>query len=444
MRSAPEHISPPTLRSIQLHSIPPEKFACTLITPLYGGGVEAGKIDISMPIRATSIRGQLRFWWRITNRKRFSGAEKDQNMFAAEREIWGGLGKDDDLSASKVDIRVTDIHIHQAPAAAARYDRKKDNNQYETSPHWESWAGGTKAGGYVLFPAQGKALKTAIQTEPSKLLKPGSVSWSLEIRFSDDCPAESREQVLTALRWWASFGGIGGRTRRGLGAVRVENLAPVSKEEVKEHGCTLVLQEPAPQEKAHESAVEAWRAAIKALREFRQEAGIGRNKGSGPNRPGRSRWPEADAIRRITHKNSREHQPTHPAGNIFPRAAFGLPIIFQFKKDERSRDDPEQHSLQPENAERLASPIILRPYWDGSKWRPAALYLGKETTKLILRGPRGDNPVKEWPEDGEQRKTAIQEIHPIQMVAKKHPGKIASPLAAFLNYFKKPTDYSEG
>jgi CRISPR/Cas system CMR-associated protein Cmr1 (group 7 of RAMP superfamily) len=38
---------------------------CQLITPLYGGGVKAHTIDESMPIRVSSIRGQLRFWWRL-------------------------------------------------------------------------------------------------------------------------------------------------------------------------------------------------------------------------------------------------------------------------------------------------------------------------------------------------------------------------------------------
>ncbi|MEJ2046041.1 MAG: type III-B CRISPR module RAMP protein Cmr1 [Reinekea sp.] len=43
-----------------------QTYECELVTPLYGGGIEAGVIDEEMPIRASSIRGQLRFWWRIT------------------------------------------------------------------------------------------------------------------------------------------------------------------------------------------------------------------------------------------------------------------------------------------------------------------------------------------------------------------------------------------
>lgn len=37
-----------------------------LITPMFGGGVLTRENDPSFPIRPTSIRGQLQFWWRAT------------------------------------------------------------------------------------------------------------------------------------------------------------------------------------------------------------------------------------------------------------------------------------------------------------------------------------------------------------------------------------------
>ena len=35
---------------------------CTLITPMFGGGVTPGEVDRDLPIRAGALRGQLRFW----------------------------------------------------------------------------------------------------------------------------------------------------------------------------------------------------------------------------------------------------------------------------------------------------------------------------------------------------------------------------------------------
>lgn len=433
MRKAPDRFSPPALESIQLHRNEVKRYSCTLVTPLYGGGVSAGEVDEAMPIRVTSIRGQLRFWWRVAHRTQFLDANRkvvSSAMFKIEREIWGGLGDSNSLAASKVDIRVVELQKHTDPQAAAEYP-KDGNGGYKTFPRWAPWVG--NAGAYVLFPAQGKASKTAITQEPKRLYRPDSLSWVLEIQFRDDCSQEEQDQVHTALRWWASFGGVGGRTRRGLGAVHIQELPPVTAQEAKDQGCTLVRQS------AVRDAKEAWFRAIAAMRDFRQKPGFGRNPGSEPNRPGRSRWPEADAIRRFSGRNTRQHAPQHPAGNIFPRAQFGMPIIFHFK----DRDDPGDHTLKPEDAERLASPIILRPYWNGSEWQPAALYLGYSRLPVILGAGRRVQAIDVWPDSEEGRQQAIHHIQPLRRINELNGNKIRTPLAAFLNYFKDPKKYTE-
>ena len=58
-----------------------------LITPLFGGGVEAGKNDNITPISGKVIRGHLRFWWRATRGGQFNGDL--EAMKAREAEIWG-------------------------------------------------------------------------------------------------------------------------------------------------------------------------------------------------------------------------------------------------------------------------------------------------------------------------------------------------------------------
>ena len=40
-------------------------YTIKLITPMYGGRIVAGVVDEEMPVRVTSIRGHLRFWWRL-------------------------------------------------------------------------------------------------------------------------------------------------------------------------------------------------------------------------------------------------------------------------------------------------------------------------------------------------------------------------------------------
>jgi CRISPR-associated protein Cmr1 len=69
------------------------------------------------------------------------------------------------------------------------------------------------------------------------------------------------------------------------------------------------------------------------------------------------------------------HSPEHPAGNIFPRALFGLPVLLHFPKEKILNA-----TIQPSEGERLASPLILRPQFieerNGVKqWASVALLL---------------------------------------------------------------------
>ena len=92
---------------------PPEgdsgrSYEIELITPLFGGGVETRVNDPSFPIRPTSIRGQLQFWWRAT-----VGAQcaTRQELRAEQSSVWG-----DTTQASRVQVRV-DVFKGGRPAA---------------------------------------------------------------------------------------------------------------------------------------------------------------------------------------------------------------------------------------------------------------------------------------------------------------------------------------
>ncbi|GIW75944.1 MAG: hypothetical protein KatS3mg104_1007 [Phycisphaerae bacterium] len=124
-------------------------------------------------------------------------------------------------------------------------------------------------------------------------------------------------------------------------------------------------------------AIPVWDWLIGRFRHFRQGEGLGRNPGSQPNRPGRSRWPEPETIRRVTGRRIARHArlPRIP-DDAFPRAELGLPIVFHFK----DKDDPPDTVLYPSagpegKRERMASPLILKPL---------ALQSGK-AVPLILR-----------------------------------------------------------
>lgn len=361
-----------------------ESHAARLVTPLFGGGVNAGEVDTAMPVRAASIRGQLRFWWRIAQ-----GPFADsRQMFARELAVWGGLAGDKPQS-SKVEIRVD-----CKPAGDKVYLPVRDI-----------------AADYAIGPAK---------TAQTKLLQ-ADYPFSLQLRY----PVSVADEVEAALRWWASFGGLGARTRRGLGAVHIDTLAPVSAAEVDKAGGRLLLRA------AVKDVREAWRVAAGRLREFRQGKDTGRNeKAIGSQSPaGRSRWPEPDTLRALSRRAANAHRQRLVEGDFFPRAAFGLPIIFHFKDDKAG--DPSDHTLEPADSERMASPLILRPYWNGGAWQPAALLLpgwqNALTQPLKFRENVRYQP-EPWPTAPTARQSAAGKIKPMQ-------GRGDDALSAFMTYF---------
>ena len=383
-------------------------FTCRTVTPLYGGGVKAGEVDAELPIRPSGLRGQWRFWWRLLNLQARDSAE----LFALEKALWGGIGTKEAL-ASQVAVRVLDVSDVQLIRS---FEFKRIRGRYRGVPSPNC---GVSA--YALFTAQGKVAPggNAVEEQSKEIANPG-----LGFRLRIERGNGQWSEIEPALRWWASFGGVGARTRRGLGAVRVDGLEPVTTDEVAQVGGRLVLG------KRGDDAMAVWRTAVDQLREFRQGLGVGR-RGSNPKDPGQSFWPEADAIRRLTGKHSAHHAPSHPVDQLFPRAAFGLPIVFHYK----DRGEPPDSTLEPDGdkRDRMASPLILRPYWDGEGFRPAALLLpGWEQAlqgRLKFKSTRHQG-LETWPGGQRDQATAADKIHPMK-------GHGNDPLNAFLDFFRK-------
>ena len=374
---------------------------CTLMTPMYGGGVTAGQVDPALPIRASALRGQLRFWWRLLQCTGDDGEAfaDSRKLFGVETDLWGGISSKGP-QASRVALQVKSTPVEEQRLVA-----------------WRNGQG---------FPAYALILER--QDNP-QLLKEG-YSFEVVLRFKQAATDQQREQVAEALRWWASFGGVGARTRRGLGAVKATSedfaLKPVSANDVKSRGGRMILG------RTDANAGKAWKTAVDTLKKFRQGEKVGRNPGH-RNRPGRSRWPEPDVVRRVTGRYAGGHEPEHPVDGFYPRAAFGLPIVFQFK-DKKSGDPPD-HTLVPVRPgkgkqDRMASPLILRPYFYGERYHPLALLLPGWKERISV--PVGFDPGKErpaWPNEPDERKRLAARVPPM-----KNRGEDA--LTAFMRFFE--------
>ncbi|GHV28328.1 type III-B CRISPR module RAMP protein Cmr1 [Synergistales bacterium] len=336
-------------------------FGIQLITPMYGGGARTGVNDPDFPVRPASVRGQLRFWWRATRGAKF---ETVKELHKRESEIWG---KTDTPSSVVVRVKPSEWKERRP------YVGPKDDNYgfKRFSPE-----------GYVLFPA-------TADTSRHDLVREG-LAFEVSVSFAkskdeDKEKGKKRDEALKkdifcAVWAWVNFGGLGSRTRRGCGALFCKELAPeraakdsVSKwfrESVNEYGLepganrlwpTLsgrILAGSSSRGPGKEASLEAWKMAITPMKDFRQTPGIGRNNvNSATRRPGRSFWPEPDTLRREFGLHAQNHAPSDDMPDGFPRAAFGLPIIFQFVG---SRGDPSTE-LYPKGKRRMGSPLILRP-----------------------------------------------------------------------------------
>ncbi|MCS6864568.1 MAG: type III-B CRISPR module RAMP protein Cmr1 [Gemmataceae bacterium] len=329
-----------------------------LITPLFGGGVVARENDIHFPIRPTSIRGQLQFWWRATVGAQFTTR---QQLRDAQSALWGNTQQ-----ASRVQVRVDMLEPVSQPQPCATFQL---NSKGRLQPIWES-PFQNSALPYALFPFQGQASsKNNPQVEPASCIH--RAKFRLTIRI--DPGIDWASSVEPALWAWVNFGGLGSRTRRGCGALKCSPWLAKDRNDlmnrVKVYRTNGSLREwPTLAEaflvgRTSHDPIEAWKAVISIFRNFRQGESMGRNPGSSPQQPGRSRWPEPETIRSITkQRNPRHGRMNHIPDDACPRAEFGLPIVFHFKDP----NDPPDTVLYPGDGpegrrERMASPLILKP-----------------------------------------------------------------------------------
>ena len=340
-----------------------------LVTPLFGGGVMPRENDPSKLIRETSVRGQLRFWWRAMRASGTIGKIK-----AREDEIFGSGGENARQSKLFVKVRVTN-------SGNEREIFRLEGERIKAIDEWAKIA-------YAAFALQPSREEQRAGVMPKKVRE--KVEFEVELSFPEDL----RSEVEAALWAWETFGGIGGRTRRGFAAIellqikengqqqsvkkyRKETAEHQIREDLKKHllpnkACHAELphlsEETVFRIRAAKDVKEAWEVAVEKLRSFRQ---FRRDKKTGKESPyGKSQWPEPDEIRRL----SGNLQPS--IVGKFPRAVFGLPIIFHFPQEGGAIPDA---TLKPKEFDRLASPLILRPI---------ACEDGAVAIALILETPR--------------------------------------------------------
>lgn len=237
-----------------------------LITPLFGGGVEPGEADPVTVVRASEIRGHLRFWWRATRGGQFGGDLAKMKL--AEDILWGSASTKKGGGSSLVQVQVeildrgfplipehsdpqkapldhegqiipkeklNDSHFARSLQGLSKYEQfNKRENRVEIR---DLYAGSPESiDGYLAFPLR----KEESGQRPGLLIEGVSFclrmsyprEWSTTITTSSelqkyfaDSPflTHSPAQEVAAALWaWETFGGVGARTRRGFGSVMLD------------------------------------------------------------------------------------------------------------------------------------------------------------------------------------------------------------------------------
>ncbi|KPL80189.1 RAMP superfamily CRISPR-associated protein [Herpetosiphon geysericola] len=278
-------------------------------------------------------------------------------------------------------------------------------------------------------------------------------------------------EIQAALWAWETFGGVGGRTRRGFGSItqcdsdnKPQNAESVTQwlkqninnytEDISKRGFNWINNIPNIVESINESkffcskqslnALSIWSDMINMLQIFRhQRIQYGKKFG-------RNYWPEPDFIRRITKKRSYSHNKDIVTINKFPRAAFGLPIIFQFinRKDESNPNaprDPYDTTLVPKGFERFSSPLIIKIIQcTDESYVGIALILSKTQVPNQLQLKKGGTPLlnpNDQTEDFQHLLTPNEAQKIKQIEANKASGSLLNQgtdiLKAFLAYLKE-------
>jgi len=328
-----------------------------LITPMFGGGYATRHVDPLIPIRPAAIRGHLRFWWRATAGAQYSDPK---DLYAAETAIWGGAAVKNEATVGKVAIQTEIVHAGDK----APYNTIAPKALPRTGP----------LHGYFLFPFQeqqgGKSAAGRSQEQQQGIPAAEGkqkVAFRLRLLLDDSLAEDQKREVRNALKAWIAFGGVGARTRRGCGALKVignnanEWLPPSEPEQLKVWLRQLLPSQTTNQRAALPSlsggqlclivrnfngAIDAWQELGRFWARFRKgHFGQAYNPMSG------GKWRDyRQVLCRLRNQ-----------GNTLRLAKpyLGLPIIYQEIKS--ARNLCFTGNVEPAQSGRFASPVILKP-----------------------------------------------------------------------------------
>lgn len=160
-------------------------FKCEVVTPMFLAGADGREPEL----RAPSIKGAMRFWWRAMH-----GDTGVKALREREAEIFGGGG--DNARRSQIAIKITENKVRQQKCS----EFTNDNNT------------GIR---YLFFAPLFLTNRDGYRPDKDRTFK---ISFASINEFA-------LQEAIKAFAFLVFFGGIGSRTRRGAGVIAVKEFA---------------------------------------------------------------------------------------------------------------------------------------------------------------------------------------------------------------------------
>jgi len=176
------------------------RFDVEIITPLFLGGAD----QTGAELRAPSLKGMMRFWWRA-----LYGRDDIAQMKKDEAEIFGDTNRKSDVVISLVNTGNLKPEVGNIAKGKIFSVTSKGKTFFLSIIEYLAY--GLKSNVF-----------TRAHFEPRQ-----SHSFILKI----ECSSDYEEQVLTILKLLHSFGGLGAKSRNGFGSLSIHNLSDKNPEE---------------------------------------------------------------------------------------------------------------------------------------------------------------------------------------------------------------------
>lgn len=366
-----------------------QTYTLELITPCFCTGADPAQAEI----RAPSIRGQLRWWFRVLGGFK---ALTSMNVREQEHFIFG--------SAAGEEGRAGLLQLRVVSDARNLNSSPKDADAMNAEPFSDR--------GYLLFPLRSKVDRQTEQVIDDKsrgVIDTTGLQASafphFQVILQWRGSSSLKDDLAALMTVFGHFGSLGFRSRRAMGALRIKDGAIDLKAAIQRFCAPASVDVFAINAASQSSAISA---LAKWLRGWRQHGRTSDHTATPP--PSAPPNPGFDFALRDHDEGlaglGRGRPTIRPSGraplganNESFKPALGLPIIQFFS----SIGGPRRGATLDWNAAgtggRFASPILLRPHFSGGQWRALIIFVNNrqwdyaQPVHLSSGAPRGTRKV---------------------------------------------------